>query len=54
MKKLCAIIAVGCAIWILGLAGAADLNTMSLGAITTQLCIALPLFYLSIKIGGNL
>ena len=53
MKKfICAILAVGCTIAILGAAGASDLDKMGCAKSFSICAIALPILIVSMKIGG--
>lgn len=51
-KKICAIIAISCAILILGTAGSSDLNKIGFNEATIRCTIALPILLISMKIGG--
>lgn len=53
-KKICLIIAIGCAIVILGTAGLCDAEKIGLAEVITRNSIAFPVMLISLSIGGYL
>jgi hypothetical protein len=51
-RKICAILAIGCAIIIVGAVGALELDTLSISETIKRCAIAFPVMTISLSIGG--